>query len=37
MPNISDVAYAVSFNDMSYFSKCFKELYGCTPTEFCER
>jgi signal transduction histidine kinase/DNA-binding response OmpR family regulator len=32
--NISDVAYAVGFNDVSYFSKCFKEVYKCTPTEF---
>ncbi len=34
--NISDVAYAVGFNDVSYFSKCFKEMYDCTPTEFVE-
>ena len=34
--NISDVAYAVGFNDVSYFSKCFKELYQCTPTEFVD-
>jgi DNA-binding response OmpR family regulator len=32
--NISDVAYAVGFNDVSYFSKCFKEMYQCTPSEF---
>lgn len=32
--NISDVAYAVGFNDVSYFSKCFKEVYKCTPSEF---
>lgn len=35
--NISDVAYAVGFNDVSYFSKCFKEMHGCTPTEFIEK
>ncbi|MGV3697380.1 response regulator [Flavobacterium sp.] len=34
--NISDVAYAVGFNDLSYFSKCFKEMYHCTPTEYIE-
>lgn len=35
--NISDVAYAIGFNDVSYFSKCFKEMYQCTPTEFIEK
>ena len=32
--NISEVAYAVGFNDPSYFSKCFKEAYGKSPTEY---
>ncbi len=35
--NISDVAYAVGFNDVSYFSKCFKEMYNCTPKEYVEK
>jgi len=34
--NISEIAYSVGFNDVSYFSKCFKEMYHCTPTEFTE-
>jgi signal transduction histidine kinase/DNA-binding response OmpR family regulator len=34
--NISDVAYAVGFNDVSYFSKCFKEVHGCSPTEILD-
>jgi len=34
--NISDVAYAVGFNDVSYFSKCFKEMYGFTPSEILD-
>ena len=34
---ISDVAYAVGFNDLSYFSKCFKEMHQCTPTEYIEK
>lgn len=34
--NISDIAYAVGFNDVSYFSKCFKETYNCTPTEITD-
>ena len=32
--NISEIAYSVGFNDVSYFSKCFKELFGVTPTEY---
>lgn len=35
--NISDVAYAVGFNNISYFSKCFKEMFGCSPTEYSEK
>lgn len=31
---ISEVAYAVGFNDVSYFSKSFREQYGCTPSEY---
>ena len=32
--NISEIAYTVGFNDLSYFSKCFKEIYQCTPSEY---
>ena len=32
--NVSEIAYTVGFNDVSYFSKCFKELYDVTPSEF---
>jgi len=32
--NISEIAYSVGFNDVSYFSKCFKEVYNCTPSEY---
>lgn len=32
--NISEVGYSVGFNDPSYFAKCFKEAYGCTPTQY---
>jgi len=35
--NISQVGYSVGFNDHSYFTKCFKEAYKCTPTEFAKR
>ncbi len=32
--NISEIAYTVGFNDVSYFSKCFKEIYQCTPSDY---
>lgn len=33
---ISEIAYTVGFNDVSYFTKCFRELYQITPTEYQE-
>ncbi|MFT3794238.1 response regulator [Flavobacterium sp.] len=35
--NISEIAYTVGFNDLSYFSKCFRERYQMTPTEYMEK
>ncbi|MBF8150874.1 response regulator [Winogradskyella sp. F6397] len=35
--NMSQVGYSVGFNDHSYFAKCFKELYGCSPTEYANK
>lgn len=35
--NIAQVGYSVGFNDHSYFAKCFKDAYNCTPTEFAKR
>jgi YesN/AraC family two-component response regulator len=32
--NISEVSYMVGFNSTNYFTKCFKDFYGCTPTEY---
>ena len=32
--NISEVAYAIGFNDPKYFSKCFKTIYGMSPTTY---
>jgi DNA-binding response OmpR family regulator len=32
--NISDVAYSVGFNSLSYFTRCFKEFYGKSPSEY---
>lgn len=34
--NISEVGYMVGFNDPSYFAKCFKTHYGCTPSEYVD-
>ncbi|MGI9542162.1 MAG: hybrid sensor histidine kinase/response regulator transcription factor, partial [Cyclobacteriaceae bacterium] len=31
---ISDICYRVGFNSLSYFTKCFKEQYGKTPSDF---
>ncbi|AHM60551.1 Histidine kinase-like ATPase [Flammeovirgaceae bacterium 311] len=31
--NTSDVAYAVGFNSVSYFIKCFRQVYGKTPSD----
>ena len=36
MGNISEIAFAVGFNDPKYFSRCFKIEFGLTPKEFQE-
>lgn len=35
--NISEIAYAVGFNDVSYFSKCFREMFGVTPSDYADK
>ncbi|RKN82464.1 hybrid sensor histidine kinase/response regulator transcription factor [Ulvibacterium marinum] len=35
--NISEIGYQVGFNDHSYFTKCFRETYGASPTEFSKK
>ncbi|MDO9152734.1 MAG: AraC family transcriptional regulator [Paludibacter sp.] len=32
--NISQITYMVGMSDSRYFSKCFKRIYGVTPSEF---
>jgi signal transduction histidine kinase/AraC-like DNA-binding protein len=32
--NISEIAYGVGFNSLSYFTRCFKEFYGQSPSEY---
>lgn len=34
---ISEVIYKVGFNNLSYFSKCFKELFGMSPKSYIEK
>jgi signal transduction histidine kinase/CheY-like chemotaxis protein len=31
---INEIAYRVGFSNVSYFNKCFKELFGSAPSEF---
>lgn len=33
--NITDVAYAVGFNDASYFSRTFRRYIGMSPSNYC--
>lgn len=35
--NISQVGYSVGFNNHAYFSKCFKQQYNCSPTEYVKK
>lgn len=35
--NVSEVGYSVGFNDHAYFSKCFKETFNCTPSDFAKK
>lgn len=32
--NISEIAYEVGFNNPSYFAESFKELFGCSPSDY---
>ncbi|TFH00781.1 MAG: response regulator [Calditrichales bacterium] len=34
--NISEVAYEVGFNSLSYFARCFKTEFGILPSEFAK-
>ena len=34
--NVSEVALEVGYHNPSYFTKCFAEKYGCTPSEFMD-
>lgn len=32
--SVSEVAYRCGFSSAAYFAKCFKALYGVTPTDY---
>ncbi len=32
--NVSETAYLTGFNDVKYFSRCFKELFGSSPRDY---
>lgn len=34
---ISEIAYSCGFSDASYFNRCFRKIYGITPTEYIVR
>lgn len=35
--SIADVAYKCGFSDPKYFSRCFKKVMGCSPTEYLKK
>ena len=32
--NITEIAYRVGYNDPKYFTRCFTQLYGCSPSTY---
>ena len=35
--NVSEIAYFCGFTDPKYFSRCFRQSQGCTPSEYREK
>lgn len=34
--SVAEIAYAVGFSSQTYFAKCFREQFGCTPKEYAQ-
>jgi len=34
--SISSIVYTVGFNNLSYFTKCFKATFGVLPSQYCK-
>lgn len=32
-PTIAEIAYSAGFNDISYFNRCFRKLFACSPKD----
>ncbi|MCB0466495.1 MAG: helix-turn-helix transcriptional regulator, partial [Aequorivita sp.] len=35
--SVSEIGYSVGFNDPSYFTKCFKQEFGCSPSDYLSK
>jgi AraC-like DNA-binding protein len=35
--SITEISYAAGFSSVSYFNRCFRAMYGMSPTQFMEK